>query len=95
VGIARIAVVHADDSFSQDGLAGTLDGLNTAKLKPVAVLMINRDKPDYASVVPGIVQADAQAVVWIGSGTAVTEAINTRDSKPRSESRKSAVPDSR
>ncbi len=75
VGVTRIAVVHADDSFGQDGLTGTLDGLSVAQLKPVAVLKINRDKPDYASVVPTLIKSEAQTVVWIGSGTAVTDGI--------------------
>ena len=35
----------------------------------------DRDKPDYAAIVPQIVAANAQAVVWIGSGTAVVDGV--------------------
>jgi ABC-type branched-subunit amino acid transport system substrate-binding protein len=75
VGISRIAVVHVDDSFGLDGLAGTLSGLEKAKLKPVALLKFDRDKPDYSAVVPELLKADAQTVVWIGSGTAVSNGV--------------------
>lgn len=75
VGITRIAVVHVDDSFGKDGLAGTLLGLDKAKLKPVAVLKFDRDKPDYAAIVPELAKAETQTVIWIGSGTAVANGI--------------------
>ena len=75
VGISRIAVVHVDDSFGKDGLAGTLEGLDKVKLKPVVVLKFDRDKPDDASLVPALIKSDAQSVIWIGSGTAVANGI--------------------
>lgn len=75
LGISRIAVVHVDDSFGRDGLEGASKGLAKAQLKPVAVLKADRAKPDYMQIVPPIVAANAQAVVWIGSGTAVTDGI--------------------
>ncbi len=75
VGIARLAVVHVDDSFGRDGLEGTQQGLDKAALKPVAVLKFNRDKPDHADLVAGLLKASPQAVVWIGSGTAVADGV--------------------
>lgn len=75
LGISRIAVVHVDDSFGRDGLEGAEKGLAKAKVKAVAVLKADRAKPDYGTIVPPIVAANAQAVVWIGSGTAVTDGI--------------------
>lgn len=75
VGINRIAVVHVDDSFGRDGLEGTQQGLDKAALKPVTVLKFNRDKPDHASLVAGLIQANPQAVIWIGSGTAVADGV--------------------
>ena len=75
LGIARIAVVHVDDSFGRDGLEGATKGFDKARMKPVAVLKADRNKPDYQTIVPPIVQANAQAVIWIGSGTAVADGI--------------------
>lgn len=75
VGITRIAVVHVNDSFGQDGLNGTMQGLDKAGLKPTSVLKFDRDKPDYSAIVPDIVKTNPQALVWIGSGTAVANGI--------------------
>lgn len=75
VGVTRIAIVHVDDSFGKDGLAGAVEGLNTAKLKPAAVLKFDRTKPDYTTIVPELIKLDAQAAIWVGSGTAVASGI--------------------
>jgi len=75
LGIARIAVVHVDDSFGADGLEGAKKGFAKAEIGPVAVVKADRDKPDYTKIVPPIVAANAQAVIWIGSGTAVSEGV--------------------
>ena len=74
-GITRIAVIHVDDSFGADGLVGAQKGLTTAKLKPVAVAKFDRTKPDFSAIVPMMTKADAQAIVIIGSGTAVVDGI--------------------
>lgn len=74
-GITRIAVIHVDDSFGADGLVGAQKGLSTAKLKPVAVAKFDRTKPDFSAIVPLMTKADAQAIVIIGSGTAVVDGI--------------------
>ena len=75
LGITRIALVHADDSFGRDGLEGANRGFAQAKLKPTHVLKADRSKPDYAVLVPPIVASDAQAVLWIGSANAVAEGV--------------------
>lgn len=75
LGINRIAVVHVDDSFGRDGLNGANVGFTKAKLKPVDIIKVDRDKPNYATIVPAIVKTNAQAVLWIGSGIAVADGI--------------------
>jgi ABC-type branched-subunit amino acid transport system substrate-binding protein len=75
VSITRIAVVHVDDTFGQDALAGTMEGLKNTNTQPVAVLKFDRSKPDYSKLVPDLVKLDPQAIVWIGSGTAVSDGI--------------------
>lgn len=74
-GITRIAVIHVDDSFGADGLVGAQKGLSNAKLKPVAVAKFDRTKPDFSAIVPMMTKADAQAIIIIGSGTAVVDGI--------------------
>ena len=73
MGITRIAVVHVDDSFGADGLAGAQRGLAAAKLTPVALEKFDRAKPNFAPIAPKIAQANAQAVLMIASGSAVVE----------------------
>jgi branched-chain amino acid transport system substrate-binding protein len=75
VGVTRIAVVHVDDSFGKDGLAGATEGLKTAQLTPVAVLKFDRTKPDYKDIIPELSKMNAQAAIWVGSGTAVASGI--------------------
>ena len=75
LGMKRIAVVHADDSFGTDGLEGARKGFAKAGFEPVATLKADRLKPDYARLVPDITGKEAQAVVWIGSGTTVADGV--------------------
>jgi branched-chain amino acid transport system substrate-binding protein len=75
LGLKRIAVVHVDDSFGKDGLTGAMDALNNFTLQPVAVLKFDRTKPDYTTIVPELIRQETQAVIWIGSGTAVGSGI--------------------
>lgn len=75
IGISKIAVVHVDDSFGQDGLAGAQKGLTAAKLTPVVLEKFDRSKPDFSKIAPAITQAGAQAVLLIASGSAVVDGI--------------------
>ena len=73
----RIAVVHVDDSFGADGLEGARQGLQQGRLEPVAVAKFDRAKPDFAPLLPTLKAAAPQAVLVIGSGTAVVEGIRS------------------
>jgi branched-chain amino acid transport system substrate-binding protein len=75
LGITRMAVVHADDSFGQDGLEGATKGFTKAGLQPVAVIKASRAKPDYATIIPALTAKEAQAVLWIASGNAVADGV--------------------
>jgi len=75
IGITKIAVVHVDDSFGLDGLAGAQKGLATAKLTPVVLEKFDRSKPDFSKIAPAVTQAGAQAVLLIASGSAVVDGI--------------------
>ena len=77
VGNTRIAVVHVDDSFGADGLEGVQKGLAESKLSALAVLKFDRAKPDFSQIAPAIVKLAPQAVMIIGSGTAVVDAIKS------------------
>lgn len=75
IGITRIAVVYADDSFGADGVTGAQKGLSAAKLTPAAVEKFDRSKPDFSQLAPKIAKTEAQAVMMIASATAVADCI--------------------
>jgi len=77
IGVRKVAVVHVDDSFGADGLQGARNGLKAAGLEPVAVAKFDRTKPDFAPLLPALQAAAPQAVLIIGSGTAVVEGIRS------------------
>jgi branched-chain amino acid transport system substrate-binding protein len=73
VGMERIVVLQADDSFGSDAAAGAAIGFAAVKRTPVLQVVFNRAKPDFSAIAPKIAAADAQAVLFIGSGSAVAE----------------------
>lgn len=74
IGVERIAIVQVADSFGEDAAVGALRGFG-ASAKPVVLDTYDRAKPDFSKIVPRIVAADAQAVLFIGSGTAVVDGM--------------------
>lgn len=75
VSVSRMAIVQVDDTFGADAAVGLLKGLKDAKLEPVAYEKYDRSKPDFGPIMPKIVKADPQAVVFVGSGTAVIDGM--------------------
>jgi len=75
IGIERIAIVQVDDSFGADAVAGAIKGMKSVDKQPVAHEKYDRSKPDFAPIMPKIVDANPQAVLFIGSGTAVVEGM--------------------
>ena len=74
MGITRIALLYADDSFGADGVLGAQKGLTAAQLKPVVLEKFNRAKPDFTPLAAKVAKADAQAVLMVASGVAVVDA---------------------
>jgi ABC-type branched-subunit amino acid transport system substrate-binding protein len=75
LGLSKIAVLHTDDSFGQDGLAGAQKGFAQTQLKPVGVFKFDRVKPDFSTIAPQVASAATQAILFVGSGTAVADGI--------------------
>ena len=75
IGMNKLAVVHVDDSFGLDGLAGAQKGLTAARLTPVVLEKFDRSKPDFSKIAPAIAQSGAQAVLMIASGSAVVDGL--------------------
>jgi ABC-type branched-subunit amino acid transport system substrate-binding protein len=75
LGITRIAVIYADDTFGADGLEGARKGFQKAGFEPVAVLKADRVKPDFKTIIPAVTAKDSQAVVWLASGNSVADGV--------------------
>ena len=74
IGITRIALFYADDTFGADGVMGAQKGLEAANLKPAVVAKFNRAQPDFAPLAKQVSDAQAQAVLMVASSAAVVEA---------------------
>lgn len=77
IGVTRIALVQVADSFGDDAAAGALKGFSGGN-KPVVHQKYDRSKPDFSKIMPAIVAADAQAVLYLGSGTAVIDGMKAQ-----------------
>lgn len=75
MGISRIGIVYADDSFGADGVVGAQKGLTAAKLQAVVLEKFSRAKPDFGPIAPKVFQSNAQAVVMVASGQAVLDGV--------------------
>jgi len=76
IGASRVALLQADDTFGSDAVLGALQALKDADKRPVLHLKFDRSKPDFATLIPAVIKADAQAVLIIGSTAAVADAIH-------------------
>jgi branched-chain amino acid transport system substrate-binding protein len=74
-GLTRIAVVHVDDSFGKDGLAGAVKGLTALKTAPVFIEKYDRVKPDLTAIVPRALKEQVQAIIWVGSPGPITDGL--------------------
>lgn len=73
MGITRIGIFYADDSFGADGVAGAQKGLAAAKLQPSVLEKFSRSKPDFGPLAPKVVETNTQAVIMVASGQAVVD----------------------
>jgi len=75
IGVERIAIVQVDDSFGDDAVQGALAGLAKTNKAPVAHEKYDRAKPDFAPLLPRLLAKQPQAVLFIGSGTAIVQGM--------------------
>ncbi|WP_255593423.1 ABC transporter substrate-binding protein [Acidovorax sp. sic0104] len=75
LGIKRIGVVHVDDTFGADGLAGAQIGFKANNLEAAFIEKFDRAKPDYSAIAPRVAGKQPQAVIFIGTGAAVVDGI--------------------
>lgn len=74
IGVERVALIQVDDSFGEDAARGALNAFASGQ-RPVAHEKYDRSKPNFAPIIPKVIGADPQAVMFIGSGTAVVDGM--------------------
>jgi ABC-type branched-subunit amino acid transport system substrate-binding protein len=77
IGVTRVALVQVDDSFGNDAVQGALKALKEKGLAPVAHERYDRTHPDFSKISPAVVTANAQAALFVGSGTAVVDGMKS------------------
>ncbi|MFZ6756828.1 ABC transporter substrate-binding protein [Undibacterium sp. Ji50W] len=75
IGLKDIGIVHVDDTFGGDGLAGFTAAMSIFKLQPSIIAKYDRAKPDVAKAVDEAMKSPARALVIVGSATTVSEII--------------------
>ncbi|WP_420476119.1 ABC transporter substrate-binding protein [Noviherbaspirillum sp. ST9] len=75
VGIRDIGILHVDDSFGRDALAGFNTAMQAYKLVPAVVGRFDRAKPDTSAAVQEALKANPQAIIIVGSATTTTALI--------------------
>lgn len=84
VGLTRIALVAADDSFGRDCAEGALNGFKKAGFGPVVDQRFQRASPNFTEIAALVARQGAQAVLFHGAAQEVadgTRAIRAAGSK--------------
>lgn len=75
IGMQRVAIIQVEDSFGADAATGALKAFAALNKTPAAHVKYDRAKPDLTAIVPQVVAANAQAVLFLGSGDTVAQGI--------------------
>ena len=76
MGMTKIGVIHVEDSFGKDGLAGAMKGFAAANVKPVGIFKYDRTTGKVEEAVKGLLKEQPQAAVLIGSGGQVADIVS-------------------
>jgi ABC-type branched-subunit amino acid transport system substrate-binding protein len=77
MGSTRIALLETDDAFGQDAAAGAARGFARTQLAPVLVERFDKTTPRFDGVGARLAAARAQAVLVLGTASAVVQAVRT------------------
>ncbi len=75
IGAKNIGLLHVDDSFGMDGLAGFVGAMNDRNMIPAIVATFPRVKPDYAAAADTIIKANPNALIIVSSSANTVEVI--------------------
>jgi len=74
-GLDKVAVIYVNDSFGEDAVQGALKVFKEASVKPPLMQAVERDKPDYALVMPKLVELKPLGVLIVGSPASVAAGV--------------------
>ena len=74
-GYKKIGLLHVDDTFGKDGLAGFKTAMKDHHLEPAVVTSFARVNPDYAAAAATIISANPAALVIVSSEKNTVEVI--------------------
>lgn len=74
-GLDKVVVLYQKDSFGEDAVEGALKVFKEAGVKPAITQSLDRDKPDYAALIPKLVESKPMAVIIIASPSSVITGI--------------------
>jgi branched-chain amino acid transport system substrate-binding protein len=75
LGVKDIGLLHVDDSFGEDGLAGFRAAMERYKLSPAVIGKFGRVDPDYAAAADSVIKAHPSALILVSSAKNTIEAI--------------------
>ena len=75
-GLDKLALIYVNDSFGEDAIQGAMKVYKEANLKPAMLTTVEREKPNYAALIPKLAELKPLGVLIIGSPTSVTAGIH-------------------
>ncbi len=75
VGLSKIGIVQVDDSFGADSIKGALTAFKQVAGSPLFIEKFDRAKPDFGGVAKAVEATSPQAILFIGSGSAVVDGM--------------------
>jgi ABC-type branched-subunit amino acid transport system substrate-binding protein len=75
-GLEKVALIYANDSFGADAAEGALKVFKETGKTPALVQTVDRDKPDYAAVVPKLIESKPLGILMIASSSSVIAGVD-------------------
>jgi branched-chain amino acid transport system substrate-binding protein len=74
-GLEKVALIYANDSFGADAVEGALKVFKEAGKTPALAQAVDRDNPDYAAIIPKLVESKPLGVLIIASSSSVIAGV--------------------
>jgi ABC-type branched-subunit amino acid transport system substrate-binding protein len=75
-GLDTLVLLYVNDSFGEDAIQGAMKVFKEANVKPAMMQSVDREKPNYAALIPKLTELKPLGVLIIGSPTSVTAGIH-------------------